>query len=300
MGILADNYDKKTDHGLNPTPSANEAVDLVIKERDNAPKAGEQHDVKPDDSKDKGKTTEHGSGMLFEPGRGQFSFGGDLTIVSASDPADTVCGRGIVNIQPLYFIGQQKNGTYLLSDTSLQIFDVQTSNVLMCAYLYELAYMPSSLPGYAGMIQGYLDIPPEIPPGYGGGVSNSIGSSFLSDMQAASASGLPTTFWAFTASSLLDAQGNLQTDSIPTTIVLGVATPSLNPTNIIWQVTGTQLTLSWPVDHIGWRLQAQTNSLSTRLGANWFDMAGSSTTNRFIITMTPANGAVFYRLVYSN
>lgn len=76
---------------------------------------------------------------------------------------------------------------------------------------------------------------------------------------------------------------------------VGVAT---NPTNIVTSVSGNVLTLSWPADHIGWRLQAQTNSLSTGLSTNWTDVAGSTSVNSVNMTINPANGAVFYRMVY--
>ena len=77
-----------------------------------------------------------------------------------------------------------------------------------------------------------------------------------------------------------------------------LVTVNLTPTNIVTQLSGNQLTLSWPVDHIGWRLQAQTNALSTGLGTNWVDLSGSSTTNQVIITINPTNGTVFYRMAY--
>jgi hypothetical protein len=77
--------------------------------------------------------------------------------------------------------------------------------------------------------------------------------------------------------------------------VVGVAT---NPPNISTSVSGNVLTLSWPADHIGWRLQTQTNSLSTGLGSGWTDVSGSTSVNSVNVTMNPANGAVFYRMVY--
>ena len=73
---------------------------------------------------------------------------------------------------------------------------------------------------------------------------------------------------------------------------------AINPTNIIVQVVGNNLTLSWPDDHLGWRLQAQTNSLAQGLGTNWFDIAGSTATNQISIPVTSTNGSVFYRLSY--
>jgi hypothetical protein len=77
--------------------------------------------------------------------------------------------------------------------------------------------------------------------------------------------------------------------------VVGVAT---NPTNITTAVSGNVLTLSWPADHIGWRLQVQTNLLNTGLGSGWTDVAGSTSVNSVNVTISPANGAVFYRMVY--
>jgi autotransporter-associated beta strand protein len=70
------------------------------------------------------------------------------------------------------------------------------------------------------------------------------------------------------------------------------------PTNITYTFDGNQITLSWPADHIGWRLQAQTNSTSVGLTATWFDVAGSTTTNQVIMPVAPANGCVFYRMIY--
>jgi hypothetical protein len=52
------------------------------------------------------------------------------------------------------------------------------------------------------------------------------------------------------------------------------------------------------VDRTGWQLQSQTNSLAAGgLGTNWVNVAGSAQTNRVPLTMNPANGAVFFRLV---
>ena len=70
------------------------------------------------------------------------------------------------------------------------------------------------------------------------------------------------------------------------------------PTNITTSVTGNVLTLTWPTDHIGWRLQSQTNSLNTGLSGTWFDVAGATSVNTVNFTINPANGTVFYRMVY--
>ena len=72
-------------------------------------------------------------------------------------------------------------------------------------------------------------------------------------------------------------------------------TIATNPTNITVSVSGNTLTLSWPADHLGWILQSQTNSLSTGLGTNWVDVAGSAAVTSTNIIMNPALPTVFYR-----
>jgi autotransporter-associated beta strand protein len=78
-------------------------------------------------------------------------------------------------------------------------------------------------------------------------------------------------------------------------IISVVSTVSLASTNIVWSVSGTNLTLSWPADHVGWRLQVQTDSLT---GINWADVPGSSLTNNVTLFVDPTVESMFYRLVY--
>lgn len=60
-------------------------------------------------------------------------------------------------------------------------------------------------------------------------------------------------------------------------------------------LNGSQLTLDWPVGP-GWRLQSQTNSLSTGLSTNWSDVTGA--TPPYVTDISPEAPAVFFRLVY--
>jgi autotransporter-associated beta strand protein len=83
-----------------------------------------------------------------------------------------------------------------------------------------------------------------------------------------------------------------------TIAVASAVTVNTNSTNITATVSGNQLILSWPADHIGWHLQVQTNSLSTGLGTNWVTIPGTDTVGSYTNTINPANGAVFYRQVY--
>jgi autotransporter-associated beta strand protein len=67
--------------------------------------------------------------------------------------------------------------------------------------------------------------------------------------------------------------------------------PTITNTPSVGRAT---LTLTWPSSHVGWSLQAQTNTL----GTNWFTISGSETNTSMQFTVDPANSAVFYRLVY--
>jgi polygalacturonase len=73
--------------------------------------------------------------------------------------------------------------------------------------------------------------------------------------------------------------------------------PSNTPTNIVMQVSGGQMILFWPPDHLGWRLESQTNSQTVGLGTNWVSVSNSTATNLTSISLDPANASVFYRLV---
>jgi hypothetical protein len=54
--------------------------------------------------------------------------------------------------------------------------------------------------------------------------------------------------------------------------------------------------LSWPMDHLGWRLEMQTNSLSSATG--WVTVPGSTATNQVSVPINPVNGNAFFRLAY--
>jgi hypothetical protein len=86
------------------------------------------------------------------------------------------------------------------------------------------------------------------------------------------------------------------TNSLPIDGTLRVV--STAPTSMTLQQTGNQFTLSWPPDHVGWRLQTQINPAGVGLTTNWVNVAGFATTNSVTVTVNPTNGSVFYRLVY--
>ena len=74
--------------------------------------------------------------------------------------------------------------------------------------------------------------------------------------------------------------------------------PSLSPVTIRVQTGGNQLALSWPADHIGWRLQIQTNNSPAGLSTNWVTWPNSHVTNQVFLPLDQALGTVFLRLVY--
>ena len=81
--------------------------------------------------------------------------------------------------------------------------------------------------------------------------------------------------------------------------LLSVVVPvNTTPTNIVAGVVGNSLQLSWPVDHLGWRLQYQTNAMSSGLGNNWMDWPGSTNVIQTNIVVNPSPGATYFRLVY--
>jgi pectin methylesterase-like acyl-CoA thioesterase len=73
---------------------------------------------------------------------------------------------------------------------------------------------------------------------------------------------------------------------------------NMTPTNLVYAISGDSIAFSWPADHIGWRLEAQTNTLATGLWTNWFTVSGSAATNQFAVPINPTTGSFFFRLAY--
>jgi photosystem II stability/assembly factor-like uncharacterized protein len=97
--------------------------------------------------------------------------------------------------------------------------------------------------------------------------------------------------------------GSSTISSSPANITVTNAASSINltPTNIVASVSGTNLNLSWPFDHIGWRLIAQTNNLANGISRNtndWATVSGSASTNLVAIPIVRTNKTEFYRLIY--
>lgn len=73
-------------------------------------------------------------------------------------------------------------------------------------------------------------------------------------------------------------------------------TVATTPANIVSSFSSGTLTLSWPGDHLGWRLE--TNSVNVADTNFWFTLAGSAATNQVTVIIDGSRSNVFFRLVY--
>ena len=81
--------------------------------------------------------------------------------------------------------------------------------------------------------------------------------------------------------------------------VLSVASPVNTNTFVVGAVvSGSNLNLSWPPDRLGWKVQIQTNSLSTGLGNIWTTLPATATATNYSLPINPANPTVFIRMTY--
>jgi hypothetical protein len=85
----------------------------------------------------------------------------------------------------------------------------------------------------------------------------------------------------------------------PETVDVVSTSPSLVPPTLGFSVVSpVQAIISWPADHIGWRLEVQSSSLEVGLVGGWTTVSGSQTTNVMVIPIDQSSEAVFFRLVY--
>jgi len=77
-----------------------------------------------------------------------------------------------------------------------------------------------------------------------------------------------------------------------------VTPTSSEPVNLSISASGGTVTISWPEDHIGWRLRVQTNLLATGLSTNWNDVPNSTMTNNIVTPFVPNSGSIFYLLTH--
>lgn len=77
--------------------------------------------------------------------------------------------------------------------------------------------------------------------------------------------------------------------------VFRLVSTATTQTNLTPRFEGGPLTLSWPADHTGWRLQTQT---ATLVKEGWSDVAGSRQTNSWTFPINEIGSNVFFRLAW--
>lgn len=83
--------------------------------------------------------------------------------------------------------------------------------------------------------------------------------------------------------------------------VSGAVSVNTNSPVLTNSVSLGNLNLSWPTDHIGWRLLVQTNHLTSGVSTiptDWSTVSGSASTNKVSLPLDASKPAEFYRLVY--
>jgi len=137
---------------------------------------------------------------------------------------------------------------------------------------------------------------------YGGTLTVSNLSGTLSAGQTFTLFSAGSTSGNFAATNLPALPTGLTWNWTPAAGTLAVVSAvNTTPTNLMASVSGSSLTLTWPADHVGWRLQEQTNNVANGVSANpadWGTVSGSTTTNSETITINPTVPGGYYRLVY--
>lgn len=212
IDLIGTKYDGLTNHGRNDQvdPKTGKAVDtpagvaMTEEEWKQAPAAGERP-ARPDPDRPQGATAPHAAGVTYDAASGELAFVGDRFLREASTAPDTILGLGIFEIGSLLPVGVAANGSVHLADTRFRIVDAGSGSVLLDGFLLEVAWLASTLPGYAGMIQGHVDI---VPP-FAGGIDNTIQSGLLQALSDATVRNDPTTFWFYSDQPVFDTGGNV-------------------------------------------------------------------------------------------
>ena len=76
--------------------------------------------------------------------------------------------------------------------------------------------------------------------------------------------------------------------------------PSQNPPALTNRVSGTNLTLTWPLANLGYSLLVQTNNLVSGISSDtndWMPVPNSTLTNQISLPFNPLSPSEYYRLV---
>ncbi|MEI9866085.1 MAG: carbohydrate-binding protein [Limisphaerales bacterium] len=118
-------------------------------------------------------------------------------------------------------------------------------------------------------------------------IATSLTSPSYTDVGLASGA---TYYYVVTATNMFGESGNSIEASAQ---VVSTIPPQLNLV-----IGNGQMQMAWPADHLGWRLETQTNPVGNGLGTNWVTVTDSAMTNQVFIPISLTNGSVFFRLTY--
>jgi autotransporter-associated beta strand protein len=243
-----------------------------------------------------------GPGMMEKQGAGKLVLTGTHRYIGATTvSAGTLLVNGVIGTSAVAVVGGILGGNGLIQGpvaiqsagrlgpgTAIGVLTISNSLSLSGVTLMEL----NATTGTNDLVRGLTSVT------YGGAltVSNLTGTITASSaFELFSAKSYRGAFAAITPAS--PGQGLAwNTNTLSTDGTLRVV--STTPVTVTRTASGSLLTLFWPADHIGWRLQAQTNSNAVGLGTNWLDVPTSITTNQMTFTLESTAGCVFYRLAY--
>jgi autotransporter-associated beta strand protein len=225
-------------------------------------------------------------------GNGTTLAGGTL-IVNGSLPAGglfissgtTLGGNGVINSAV-----SLPAGATLAPGTSIGKLTVSNSVTLQGGSTTRIEINKAALTNDQLRVVGALT--------YGGSlnVTNIDGTLWAGDsFQIFNCSTVPSG--AFSATNLPPLPTGFNWQWSPASGTLSVtSTIALNPTDVTANISAGTLELSWPSDHIGWRME--TNAVNVADANSWFRLSGSVTTNQLFLPVDPASSNVFFRLVF--
>lgn len=206
-------YDTMTKEGTASTPTADDAYERLTNGVSSAPQAGTTYTCPYPHAPVVGI----GEPPAVEFVNGDLHFTGDRVLDYSNNPADPLVKFGSIQIADMTPIGVTPSGAIRLTDATFEIL-APSGSPLVRGLLVQVGYSPSSVPGFAGMIQAALWImPPEF-----GGVDTTLASPMLDEMAAAGAADRLMTFWFFADNALFTPEGDPALTRLPAPRSTGV------------------------------------------------------------------------------
>ena len=241
--------------------------------------------------------TKSGAGSLTLDGVNTYTNGttlsGGTMIVNGSLPAGnffisggtTLGGNGVINSAVTL-----PSGATLAPGNSLGKLTVSNSVTLQAGSTTRMELNKAAATNDQLLVVGSLS--------YGGTlvVTNLAGTLWVGDSFQIFSSTMPPG-GLFTATNLPALPDGFSWQWTPASGTLSItSTVALNPTNITASLSGATLQLSWPADHIGWRVE--TNAADITDANSWFTLPGSAATNQVFLPADATARNVFFRLVF--